>query len=645
MKRYFNLFKICAAALCACMFLSACTGSQTPLYPIKTLPDEVKQTSAAEEVKVINGSSDSNGKLDFDKTNEVLGKYKFNIYYDNSQGCFMSYATMGANSDMKSVFQKTMRSFRSAFDCGESYKSFTTQGDSKTGKLVWKNMPKNGNIFDDYANYDIYTPTWSGYDYAPDKSPMIMWLDAVEADVKKGESGGNVVSVYMSDLNENNGALAGAGTRVKQILNSAPEGQLDFLILSYVLPYTGSISGYSIDKDGNSQDKDVTYEVTSMQDRYFYAVAFGPHEALGMLDHKIKEGFSELEKNFSRKLNCESYMYRDIFYGTKETVTLDKNDQQITDSEIVKNNPVTYTLNDGKGTPVEKKESPVEEPAEPAEENADDAVIDDLSNSGEPGLIELSDDLFAAEGSGESADENNNGDDIFGENSSKNQILPNLEELSESGFSELFSEKAGENTYAFKYVLPTSGNEWKCGVTLDNTTLYDYDTNNAVSFIYVPKGNGKDITITEEQEDGWLGGTAVSDRNISVAASSDDIIVGSEEALDSTKLAVSVSVPVVLKYKQVVSYYEIKKVDQTFIDWVNRCNVPDRTEKGKEYEKLTHTLFFDEFIDKITDGYKNISETGQKKLVKTDDPQEFSSVVSRVNIIVAADPKTCSGMI
>ena len=102
----------------------------------------------------------------------------------------------------------------------------------------------------------------------------------------------------------------------------------------------------------------------------------------------------------------------------------------------------------------------------------------------------------------------------------------------------------------------------------------------------------------------------------------------------------AVSVPVVYKYKYVTNHYEIKKVDQDFVDWVDRCKVPDKTEKGKEYEKLTHTLFFDEFIDKIANGYRDISESGQKKLVGTDDPEEYSIAVKKVNIIVVADPKS-----
>ena len=52
---------------------------------------------------------------------------------------------------------------------------------------------------------------------------------------------------------------------------------------------------------------------------------------------------------------------------------------------------------------------------------------------------------------------------------------------------------------------------------------------------------------------------------------------------------------------------------------------------------MTHTLFFDQFIDKITDGYKNISEAGQKKEVKTDDPVSYTAVVDKLNIIIVAE--------
>ena len=666
MRKFNYKASVISVLLCMCIaFSSGCkddggnssgtgtansTGGSSALYPIATLPEELKNNTT-DEIDVVGTAVSSNKELDFDKANEIIGNNTFNVYYDNSMGCYMEYVKQNVNSDMMDVFQKTMRSFRSAFDCSQSYKSFTTQPDTKSKTLRWKELANGGNIFDDYANMDIYTgsPSMMGYDYAPDKSPIVMWLDIIKANVEKGEDADSAISVYMSDLNENNGALATAGTTVKKILNTNPESQLDFLIISYVLPYTGSISGYSIDKDGNSKDKDVTYTVSGTADRYYYALAFGSHETLAMFDYKVKQGMNELEEKYNRKLNVKSYMYRDIFYDEQETLTYDMHDNVINDPDFMQNTPVSFVLNDGKGNaaksipdPADKKsDEKTDEKADetPKSEDKTDDIFGELKNeySAEPNLL-LANDMF-----GESASTGAGGDDVFGEGNSDKQVLKNLEMIKEDELSQYIDESASGETYSLKYVLPTSGNAWQCAVAVNNSEIYELDTEKAVSYVYVPESDKNDVMAAGDAESGWLSGGSVSERGISVKASQDNIIVGSNDMLDSSKIAVAASIPVIFKYKQVVTIYEIKKVDQEFIDWVNGCNAPEKTEKGKEYEQLTHTAFFDEFMDKITDGYKNISDTGKRKAINTE-PKEFAATVDRVNIIIVADPKTCNGM-
>lgn len=614
--------------MCCCCMVSGC-GSEPFKYPIADMPEAAK-TLNIDEVNIINDTSSS--ELDYDQANVILGNNSVNVYYDNSQGCFMSYAKADANADMKNMFQQTMRSFRSAFDCSKSYKSYVTQGDSKQNRLVWKELATTSkNVFDDYTNMDIYTPTWASYDYAPDKSPITMWLDIVQSNINKGEDADKSISVYMSDLNENGGQLADAGKKVKEILNSAPESELDFLIMSFVLPYTGSISGYSIEKDGNSKDKDVTYDVKGLVDRYYYALAFGTHEELAMLDYKIKEGFSGIESSTGKSLNVKSYLYRDIFYSQTETITYDYKNNPVTDADFTKNNPAQYVLNDGKGNAVETaSKSEVKDDAVSSEAGGDD-LFEDLGNNAEPEIL-LTGDMFDDGGNQKSG-----GDDVFGENNAQKQILPNLEVLSEEALKSYIEEKAAGTVYSYKYILPVSGNEWKCGYTLENSDYYEFDTENAVSYVYVPQGDKNDVMVTGEEASGWLSGETLKERGIDVEITSDNVVVGSSGSLNGVKPAVVVSIPVVFNYNVVNTHYERKQVDQELIDWVNRCNIPDQIEKGKEYERLTHTLFFDQFIDKITDGYKNISEAGQKKEVKTDDPVSYTAVVDKLNIIIVAE--------
>ena len=661
MKKSTVFSKVLAVVLTISMATAIVGCGDKQVYPIEDLPQEFMAGTENGDIKIIDTSESSNMNPDFDNANEILSKYSFNIYYDNSSGCFMSYSSMDANNEMKSVFQKTMRSFRSTVECGKTYKSFITQGDEKAKRLVWKPMPGSGNIFEDYVNETTYTPNWPAYDYAADKSPLIMWLDEIEANDAKGEEANNVINVYMSDLNENNGALAKAGSRVRNIITSSGVNN-DFLIVSYVLPYTGSISGYSIDKDGNSEDRDVTYTVKDMQDRYYYALAFGPHDALEMFDHKLKEGLSSLESTFNRSLNLQSYLYRNVFYSIDETKTLDKNDQPITDPGIVNNTLADYVLYNEEGNavdssvkdvpgkggagkqqpkPDEKKEAPAEEP--PAEKPAGDDLFSDLSNNDEPELIYVDDDLFGDAGGeqgGEADNESPQGDDIFSGNTSQANGLKNLKELPFEYLNEYVIPKPVGTSYCYEYVVPASGNEWKLSVGIKNSDFYEFDTDKAAAYVYVPGSGGGDLMGDGDSQTGWESGSAVSDKNINVEFTNDTIVVGSDEKLDETHPVVAVSVPVVYKYKYVTNHYEIKKVDQDFVDWVDRCKVPDKTEKGKEYEKLTHTLFFDEFIDKIANGYRDISESGQKKLVGTDDPEEYSIAVKKVNIIVVADPKS-----
>ena len=191
-------------------------------------------------------------------------------------------------------------------------------------------------------------------------------------------------------------------------------------------------------------------------------------------------------------------------------------------------------------------------------------------------------------------------------------------------------------TEAFKYVLPVEGMEWNCSIDLKNSEYYKFDVENAASYVYVPEPAKKNVMAIDEKY-GWLSGSEVSERGIEVSFDSGSVSVSSKSMLEATMPYVVVSIPVVYDYYSVETLYEIKQVDESFNKWVTECNVPDSIPDGKEYLELTHTLLFDEFIDKITDGYKNISEAGKKKEVKVGEPDNKTAVVDRLNIVIVAE--------
>ena len=583
--------------------MTGCSEPKQPLYPIKDIPPEF-QDADFKAPDIVNSSALDNVIQDSvrDDANDILAEHTFNVYYDNSTGCFMQY-TSGVDPLMLEIFQKNMRSFRSVYECAASYQTYTTQADAErktpsgSPQLVWK--PFSGNVFDDYAQQNIYTIN-SGGDYHPDQPPLMMWLDEVQKHMQEGSLD---VDVYMSDLNEQNGGLAKAGMQVKEILKNSQDPNLDFMIISYVLPYTGEISGYSLGLDGRSADKDLTLNIDGVADRHYYALAFGDRIALAALKYKVSDGFKELETSFNRDLQMTAYQYYDVFCNETEQKTLDKSGN-IMETDYVTQNPYSLSLVDHDGNPVDTAQSA----ADPETGNAED-----------------SGDLFAEDKA-----------DVFGEQSAKMQVLKNLSLVADP--APLFQEQPKGENYIFRYELPvTADNGWEASVVLNNADKYSFDISAASAYVYVPAA-GSDIMADETAESGWVKINS-GDHGIQLLVSDDKITVSSETMLaaqDGSTPVVAVSVPIQLPYTLDTKRYEIKNTDQTFIDWVNDCTVPQPL--TVEYELLTRTAFFDEFIDKIVSGYKNISETGQRKPAEEQpEPVNNAVQVGRVNLIFVSD--------
>lgn len=576
-----------------CMSLGVCTtlcSCGDKVFPIKGLPDEMKETFST-EINVINTLEQSKTPPEdtADKPNDILGQNSFNVYFDNTTGCFMEYANVykdDHNDIGYQMFAKTMTSFKDTLDCASSYKTYTLQADSQK-VLFWNEY--SDNIFTNFGSLDAYTYNTNAV-FADDKAPVTMWLDEVK-------NTGSEISVYISDLNEQNGLLSKTGTEIKELLNNNPEK--DLLIISYLLPYKGEISSPTFGNEGNNKSQVESKTFEESVNRNYYALAYGDHTSLTAFRNKVRQGFNDIN------LDMTAYMYRDIFYNETVVETKAKNGTKIEDGNFIEQNPLLISILDSNGD-----------------------VIDDVKK---------------ADPDSESKKEDNDDDDsLFGndvvkksDNSDSVPMLKNLERCTD--YKEFFGENICGETYIFRNTVPDVGAlDAEVTLRLDNSDVYDLDFENASVYTYI--GDEDSGFDGENSETGWVIADESVYKNTDVLFNENTITVKLSENLSSdTVPIIAVSVPVNFSYTQERTVSDVINITSGFREWVNNCKVPDILSSENENEKFTKTYGFDSFMDKIT-GYKSI-EDDENRIAGTSEEAPYSEKVNRINLIIVADER------
>ncbi|MBP3761246.1 MAG: hypothetical protein J6I55_07235 [Ruminococcus sp.] len=596
-----NLKAICKklvfVSLCAGMAgsIGGCSSAQ-PVFPLSTLPDEMKEEYNP-SIDIVNTLEQSRTVTDDTEINpnSILAESSFDVYFDNTTGCFLGYVKAkekDKNDIGYQMFSKTMTSFKDTFDCSDSYKTYTLQPDDKK-TLTWKEYATN--VLKDFGNKGAYTSSDPSSDFATGQAPVTMWLDKVNSLIAEG---GNSTIVYISDLNENYGLLSETGTAIKDILNSNPEK--DLLIISYVLPYKGEISAPTFDNEGDSKSQVDTKEFKETVNRCYYALVFGEHNTLKALCTKVEEGFRDIN------LPMNAYMYRDFFYSESETLTKNKSGEKIEDQNFIQNNPPVLNITDKDGNIISDDEVPEKKQEEKSDEN------------------------------------NNSDDDLFGdaENSkdvddSGSQKLDNLK-ISDD-FTRFFNEKFSGESYMFINTIPNQGDLGAAvSIKLENTDIYDLDADNAVIYTYVPEAGSGSLYAEENAESGWIKSDSMKGSIWESEINDDTVSIKLTETLSSdTVPSILISVPVTFSYTKESISSDVINISQEFREWVNDCKVPDILTAENEEQKYTKTYGFDSFIDKIT-GYKSMPEEGNK-ISDAPDVVSEKETVCRVNLIVVFD--------
>ena len=573
-----------------------CSQTGTIQYPVNELPAEFTE-SLSKDLNIVPSVTLSNevSETSLSNPNSILMQNDVSVYYDNTTGCFMEYVNLNKidpNNMAYQMFSKTMKSFKDTFDSAKSYNTYTLQKEDD-GILSWQEFPKD--VFLNFGSLDTYTYNVGGK-FADDDSPINMWVRNL-----KNSSGSNSVSVYISDLNEQNGLLTQSGKELKEMLEADPDK--DLLIISYVLPFKGTISSPTSENEGNgkSQVEDKTFE--DIVDRNYYAVAYGSREALSALANAVRQNFDEIG------LEMETFMYHSSFYTEDKTET-QKSDGEIIDADFIKNTPPLYSILDGSGSPIDNAETQPQdqetEPPEEEEESPEDALLGGKKKNSKGG------------GS-----------------SSPTSGLANLEIISD--ISPYISANITGTTYKFKTLVPDMGNkESAFSIKLDNSDTYTLDTANA-SIYRINTGSGASLDKKEEAKtELWLDGSDLSSLGAKVSFDTDSVKVEMSSYLENKNMFI-ISIPVKFSYSQDRSITDLVDIPSEYEQLFEKCRVPDIITDSNSDEKFTKTYGFDSFMDKLT-GYKAIISSGNNPLIvnESNEKDEFEDVVDRLNIFVVS---------
>lgn len=410
--------------------------------------------------------------------------------------------------------------------------------------------------------------------------------------------------MYISDFNEQNGLLSKSGKNLKELLDSNPD--CDLLIISYVLPFKGTISSPTLKNEGDGKSQVESKEFKDIVDRNFYAAAFGDRESLSALSNVIKQKFGEIG------LNMDTFMYRTSCYTEKIGETVNCKGEKISSDYTETSPPLLSILNsDGNAVNIGNTEEDAAEVIEDEKEEKGDIEEELLGGKDKEGKKSKS---------GSSAD----------------AISENIELCND--YSEYLALKPNGYTYIFKSIVPDiGGKNAEFAMKLDNSDIYSLDMDNAKVCSY----NSKTASSLEggENIEKWVYDADLSKLGVQVIFEEDTVKIKMSDCL-SSKETVIISIPVKFSYSQNTVTRDIMFISDEYADFAERCKVPDIITEENENERFTKTYGFDNFIDKLT-GYKAIVNSGQNQLVlnEVSETNDLDMTVGKLNIIIVPDKK------
>jgi len=558
----------------------ATTKNKSGLYPIDTLPDELSE-SFSYTLDVTNETQkdntvDANAEVD---PSTILNNHDFNVYYDNTIGCFMDYVKMyesAPNSKSYETYRQSMTSYRYAFDVSKKYKTYTLQPDG-SGYLCWQEYKKN--IFSNFTDLNAYTLKTGGT-FAESEAPITLWTKTVSDALKDGSK---TTFVYISDLNEQNGLLTSSAKVIKDMMNKYPEK--DFLIMPYTLAFKGKISVASSEGEGDLSDSTKEHVFDKEVQRNYYALAIGDRDVISAFYREVSQQFAKVE------LTTDKFLFRDYCFTEINTRAVASNGEIIVPDTLEKM-PAQFENLAAKSD---------EEEQEPENEGKND-MFGAPAGSGDASSIVLIDKI-----------------------------------------TDYFTNTPTGKTFAYEsnmVSMNASGGE--ISLKLNNSDMYYLDTDNASVYVYNNNkadrfADTSDSTVWLTPDD-----ILRPAKDVTVGFTEDTVNVTLDRFLSASAgevPAVIVSVPIKFSYTQ--STQEMVVTEITGLkEFSEKYTVPAITNGDAEL-KFTKTYGFDEFIRTLID-YESIGSSGltrKEEILESDknSTQESNEVVDRLNIAVFAN--------
>ena len=574
-----------------------------PLYPL-TLPyiPEELTLDYSSSVNLDAGSVERTGLVDervSDYPKQYLEGKKFNVYFDNTLGCFAEYIDSAVSADTQYAkdfkeghcyqsFRQSMNAFGNVFNRDVGAGNFVTYllSDDEGDYLGWKESGQN--IFSrDPSTSNYREDLMLGFEDR--KSPMTLWLDQIEPQIANG---GDTCFMYISDLHEQFGLLNEVcGSRIKEILDN--NDSIDLMILPYKLWYTGNISAYTYDIVGIKEiDPNTGKEkYAATENPYFNKELQRDYYVVALGDSTVLEAFyAKLKTEMPADLQLDHFRYREHYYTETETRSVSSGDNVIDGSTLT-----------------------------------DDATrlnFVDLTN-----------------------EDNTDDDESESKTAAARHITFNTR-LDEDELTKYFDADLGGEVFAYlNNPTGASASGGEVSVRFDAPEnmdgVYNFDTKRADVYFYYrnrmapPKSNGYPVW------NAWNNAENLTSppENIKVSYGKDGTVtVNLEKRLSTTNknipAAMVVSVPVSI-HTQTSTVTRTQIEAKSVLDFVNSRNV----EPEASYEdKFTKTWGFDGFISSLFD-YKSAGKYEVFTLSEDTDaePVDTEIDVDRLNVIILAE--------
>lgn len=547
-------------------------------YRLDTLPTELSENYTY-ELNVTNESEKDNG-VNSDANvdpSAILSNQEFNVYYDNTIGCFMGYAKMyekAPDSRSYETYRQSMTSYRYSFDVSKNYTTFTLQPNA-SGYLCWQEYKQN--IFKNFTDLNAYTERTGGVFDAND-APITLWTSTVRDALKEGSK---KTFVYISDLNEQNGLLTSSAKVIKEIMVQYPDK--DFLIMPYKLAFKGKISIAASEGEGNLSDSTKEHIFDKEVERNYYALAIGDRDVISAFYKSVSQQFGKVD------LTTDKFVYRDYCFTETSTKAVSVNGEKI-EPETLKKTPAVFE------NLAEKTDE--EAPEEEAKDDIFGAPAGSAEGSSIVGIDDLSD-VFTNVPTGKTY-----------------AYQSNMVSMNASG-GEISLKLMNSDLY---------------NLDTDNASIYVYNNNKADRF-----ADTSDDTVWLKPDDmlNPADNVKISFTEDTVNVTLDKFLSTSPGQIP----AIIVSVPVKLAYTQSTQEMEVTEITG-LKEFADNYTVPAIT-NGDPKLKFTKTYGFDEFMTTLIDyeSIESSGLTRKEEILESEKNTSVDAdeVVDRLNIIIVAN--------